>query len=249
MKRSIVAILAVLLCFTSVVGFCACNSSPEETFHESEEGTPSVEETTKSTEEESLPEEEATSEEEISLEDDTGADTFPEYETINGAEPDTLPEEETTNNSGDEPRPAVEYKDISDVDLYQQYYTLCIGPTKTYDYGSGWYEKDFDLSAGPAYYLIYADPGQDFDIPMFLVYTLGYHIQDFDLEVTLAEGDEKSLEVVSVDKYKALNGGPECPGITVRSLEPGVARVYIKLTYIPTGDSSTHQVVVVVRDS
>ena len=249
MKRPMIAILAVFLCFTSVVGFCACNSSPEETFHETEEGTPSVEETTKNTEEESLPAEEATSEEEITFENDTGADTFPEYETINEAEPDTLSEEETTNNSGDETHPAVEYKNTSDVDLYQQYYTLCIGPTKTYDYGSGWYEKDFDLSAGPAYYLIYADPGQDFDIPMFLVYTLGYHIKDFDLEVTLAEGDEKSLEVVSVDKYKALNGGPECPGITVRSLEPGVARVYIKLTYIPTGDSSTHQAVVVVRDS
>ena len=244
MKRRI---FTLLMSFVLLAVFCACNSSPEETFHETEEGTPSVEETTKNTEEESLPAEEATSEEEITFENDTGADTFPEYETINEAEPDTLPEEETTNNSGDETHPAVEYKNTSDVDLYQQYYTLCIGPTKTFDYGSGWYEKDFDLSAGPAYYLIYADPGQDFDIPMFLVYTLGYHIQDFDLEVTLAEGDEKSLEVVSVDKYKALNGGPECPGITVRSLEPGVARVYIKLTYIPTGDSSTHQVVVVVR--
>lgn len=185
MKRSIVAILAVLLCFTSVVGFCACNSSPEETSNESEEET----------------------------------------------------------------HPAVEYKSSLENDLDRYYYSLCIGPLKTYDYGPGWDEKDFDLCVGLSYYLIYADPGQDFDIPMSLFYTLGYHIKDFDLEVTLAEGDEKSLEVVSVDKYKALNGGSECPGIKVRSLEPGVARVYIKLTYIPTGDSSTHQVVVVVRDS
>lgn len=247
MKRSIVAILAVLLCFTSVVGFCACNSSPEETFHESEEGTPSVEETTKNTEEESLPAEEATSEEEITLEDDTGADTFPEYETINGAEPDTLPEEETTNNSEDETRPAVEYKSSCENDLDRYYCSLAIGRFNTYNYGPGWDEKDFDLCVDLSYYLIYADPGQVFDIPVSLAFTLGYHIKDFDLEVTLAEGDEKSLEVVSVDKYKALNGGPECPGITVRSLGPGVARVYIKLTYIPTGDSSTHQAVVVVR--
>lgn len=199
MKRSIVAILALLLCFTSVVGFCACNSSPEKVSEESEKGT--------------------------------------------------LPVEETTNNTEDEAHPAVEYKDISDADLYEQYYSLCIGPTETYDYGPSWEEKDFDLCVGLKYYLIYADPGQVFDIPVSLAFTLGYHIKDFDLEVTLAEGDEKSLEVVSVDKYKALNGGPECPGITVRSLEPGVARVYIKLTYIPTGDSSTHQAVVVVRDS
>lgn len=197
MERSIVAILALLLCFTSVVGFCACNSSPEIVSDESEKRTPTV--------------------------------------------------EETTTNSGDEAHPAVEYKDISDADLYEQYYSLCIGPTETYDYGPSWEEKDFDLCVGLKYYLIYADPGQVFDIPVSLAFTLGYHIKDFDLEVTLAEGDEKSLEVVSVDKYKALNGGPECPGITVRSLEPGVARVYIKLTYIPTGDSSTHQAVVVVR--
>lgn len=199
MKRPMIAILAVFLCFTSVVGFCACNSSPEIVSDESGKGTPAV--------------------------------------------------VETTNNSGDETHPAVEYKSSCEDDLDRYYCSLAIGRFNTYNYGPDWDEKDFDLCVGLSYYLIYADPGQDFDIPVSLDYTLGYHIKDFDLEVTLAEGDEKSLEVVSVDKYKALNGGPECPGITVRSLEPGVARVYIKLTYIPTGDSSTHQAVVVVRDS
>lgn len=160
--------------------------------------------------------------------------------TISNTTPDTSEEEET--------KPLVEFISYTDDRYYSQYKTLSKGPSNVYNYGPGWEEKDFAVSIAPLYYMIYAAPGQDFMIPMSVCFTLGFKVREFEIEVTLADGQDQVLEILSVDKYKALDPYENCEGIAVRSLEPGVANVYIKLTYTPTGDNAVFQVIVVVQE-
>ena len=155
----------------------------------------------------------------------------------------TITETDTSNFAEEDTLPPVEYMDYDD----ETYCSLAIGPRELYNYGPGWQEKDFDVFITPLYYMIDAAPRQEFIIPMDVLFTLGYKTTDFELEVTLADGQDQVLEILSVDRNKALDPNKNCEGITVRALQPGVANVYIKVTYTPTGDNAVHQVIVVVQ--
>jgi hypothetical protein len=69
---------------------------------------------------------------------------------------------------------------------------------------------------------------------------------DFQVEVSVLEPE--ILEVTGVDSEKVVQGNSTLGGITVKALSPGVAHVFIKVTYIPTGGSDTIQAIVIVRD-
>ncbi len=170
-------------------------------------------------------------------------------ETPVGNETITLATTTTTDKSSNEQQSPVVYIRMEDDERYQEeYQRMAKGPSDVSNHGESWESKDFDVSHDATYDLIYADVGVTFDIPLSTYYTLGYHIKDFEVDVTFADGEEDIVEVVGIDKYKALDGGDGNPGLQVKTLNSGVAHAYVKSTYKPAGDNSIHQVIVIVQE-
>lgn len=158
-------------------------------------------------------------------------------------------EEETENHAMDCETETEASTGIPDVELYEsyrgEYNDLRIVDYPAQENGGLPSELLYMDSGCPVYRL---KQGITFNaFHLFAAYSSpDFNPSDFQVEVSVLEPE--ILEVVDVNSELVVVGDASLGGITVKALSPGVAHVFIKTTYIPTGGSDTLQVIVIVRD-